>query len=75
VREHIIWKSEPIWRARLKYAQEEISSSDGSNGSSPDTIKSSDSGIFYRGLNRVMKEMIEYKVPIEVVDSFITEEL
>lgn len=57
VRDHIVWKSEPVWRLRLKqYAGEE------SNQGGNTQLK-------------VLKEMIEFRVPIEVVDAILAEHL
>ena len=58
VRDHIIWKNEPVWRIRLKIVTEEFDSS---------------SNKFFKALHKTLNEMIDFRVPIEVVDYFIAE--
>lgn len=59
IRDHSIWKTETIWRARL----EAIACSDQGEG-----------GLFPT-LLRCLREMVDFRVPIEVVDNLIAEEL
>lgn len=65
VRDHIIWKSEAFWRARLSMIK----------GIEPSEDQASNTTQFYQVLLKVLKEMIDFKVPIDVVDSFIAEQL
>ena len=68
VRDHIIWKNEAFWRARLALIKTSNEPTDPDDQSSSITL-------FYQILHRVLKEMIDFKVPIDVVDSFIAEQL
>jgi hypothetical protein len=68
VRDHIIWKNEAFWRTRLAQIKTNNEPTDPEDQSSSTTL-------FYQILHRVLKEMIDFKVPIDVVDSFIAEQL
>jgi hypothetical protein len=66
VRDHIIWKNEAFWRSRLLQIKSNNEPTDPDDQSSSTTL-------FYQILHKVLKEMIDFKVPIDVVDSFIAE--
>ena len=63
-----MWKNEAVWRARLALIKTSNEPTDPDDQSSSTTL-------FYQILHRVLKEMIDFKVPIDVVDSFIAEQL
>ena len=66
VRDHIIWKSEAFWRARLSMIK---------GIDDPAEDQAANTTQFYQVLLKVLKEMIDFRVPIDVVDSFIAEQL
>ena len=68
VRDHIIWKNEVFWRARLTLIKI-------NNDPTDPEDTTTNTAMFYKILHLVLKEMIDFKVPIDVVDSFIAEQL
>jgi len=67
VRDHIVWKSEPIWRLKFKHAV--------GGHAEGEEVKEEEGSVFYRALLSVVSEMADYRVPIEVVDAFVAEQL